>query len=69
MSIKVKSILSKQLKNYPSDKNIDNTPVRGDISRLSSGSGLKNLSQERNVKKLNKLRESSIDKICNLDKI
>jgi len=69
MSIKVKSILSKQLKNHPSDKNIDNTPVRGDISRLSSGSGLKNLSQERNVKKLNKLRESSIDKICNLDKI
>jgi hypothetical protein len=59
MSVKIKSILVQQadaaISNHPSAI----SPSRCEVSRLSSGSALKNLSHERYMKKLTKLRDST----------
>jgi len=61
MSLKIKSVLSQKLhlttipeQNQPQFK----SPIRSNLSRLSSTTPLKNLSQERNKKKLTKLKDS-----------
>ena len=59
MSVKIKSILAHQAE--PSQLNPTSaiSPSRCEMSRLSSGSALKNLSHERYMKKLSKLKDSS----------
>jgi hypothetical protein len=55
MPIKIKSVANKGRKNNYAIQSRVATPIR-DLSRISSGSGLKNLSQERDIKKLSKLK-------------
>lgn len=58
--LKIKSL--KAASKAPSPP-LPDTPLRNALSRVSqNGSGLKNLSQERDLKKMEKQREPSSDK-------
>lgn len=59
MSVKIKSILARHPEPLPADACDAVSPSRCQASRFSSGSALKNLSHERYIKKLSKLRDSS----------
>ena len=59
MPLKIKS----QLSNESINRQLQDTPLRNNLSRMSqTASGLKNLSQERDLKKIEKQRDSSTDK-------
>jgi hypothetical protein len=59
MSLKIKSILARHPDPHPADPSGSVSPSRCQASRLSAGSALKNLSHERYIKKLTKLKDSA----------
>lgn len=65
MPLKIKSLQTQEYNN----RELQDTPLRNTLSRMSqTASGLKKLSQERDLKKIEKQRDSSTDKSKAIDR-